>query len=236
MANTLMPHTRSTGPNARCPRVPLGVFLAAHPGGAATQLPAWHGLNPADIAVLVRTYTKLGDLIVDIDAHPTITAAAWYLHRVPATLDSTSGDERIRLLPTPPAQPAQPASGLDGGAALLLVTLPRPGITIGDRPAMVEALYHWRALLRPGGHLIVVPTVADPNGRISHRATVIARAHEVGLRWQQHLLIIAGPPDHEPRTEPSQAAIPARLLGGRHIAAHRTPLVFTTIEPEAVDA
>jgi hypothetical protein len=228
-----MPRTRSTDPGARRPRVPLGMFLASRPAGS--RLSAWHGLNPADVAVLVRTYTQRWDLVVDIDAHPTITAAAWYLHRTPATLD---GGGQVRLLPAPPDQPQtpQPARNLDGGdAALVLVALPRPGVPTGDRPSLVQALCRWRNLLHPGGYLITVPT-ASAGGRVSHRAAIIAAAHEAGLRWQQHLLIVAATPGHEPRTDPTPAAIPARLVGGRHVAAYRTPLVFTTIEPEAVDA
>lgn len=228
-----MPHTRSTDPGTRRPRVPLGVFLASHP--TATRLPAWHGLNPADVAVLVRTYTRRGDLVVDLDAHPTITAAAWYLHRIPATLD---GGGQVRLLPAPPDQPqaAQPSHHPEVGAALVLATLPRPGVPTSDRPTLVEALCRWRNLLHPRGYLITIPTAGAEPRQVSHRAAIIAAAHEGGLRWQQHLLIVADVSGHELRTDPAPAMIPARLVGGRHIAAHRTPLVFTTIEPEAIDA
>lgn len=224
-----MPHTRSTRPSARQPRVPLGVFVATDTTGTGSQRSAWHGMAPADVAVLVRTYTRHGDLVVDLDAHPTITAAVCYLRRIPATLTGSGGDEQLRLLLAPPDQPEPPARDPDVGAGLVVATLPRPGLDSGGRGAVAAALWRWQMLLRPGGHLIVVPTLTAGPGRLGQRAAIIAAATEVGLRWQQHLLVIAHPPEHEPRTEAAQAAIGARLLGGRHVPAHLTPVVFATV-------
>ncbi|MBN1174301.1 MAG: hypothetical protein JXA67_19180 [Micromonosporaceae bacterium] len=218
-----MPHTRSARPSTRQPRVPLGVFIATDTTGTGSHRPAWHGMAPADVAVLIRTYTDHGDLVVDLDAHPTITAAACYLHRVPATLTGTGDDEQLRLLPAPSDQPEPPTCDPDVGAGLVLAALPRPSLDAADRNGVAAALWRWRMLLRPGGHLIVVPAATGvPGGR----AAIIAAAAEVGLRWQQHLLITVNPPEHEP--EPSGSGIGARLLDGRHVPAHLTPLVFAT--------
>jgi hypothetical protein len=199
---------------------------------APRRLPAWHGATPAAVAEIIRTYTTDGDLVVDLDAHPTISAAARFLHRVPATLTTTRDGARIRLLPAPPDEP-NPQDGStfppNRGAALVLVTLPRPDAEGAGPDGLSLAMQRWRTLLRPGGFLIAIPTTAEPSvGRISHRAAIIAAARTAGLRWQQQLLIVAGLPADEPRTEATPAA--ARLVDGRHVPAHRIPLVFAQAE------
>lgn len=239
VAHTSMPPTSSTTSRTRRPRVPVGLFLAAgcQPGTdrpSPGRLPAWHGATPTAVAEIIRTYTADGDLVVDLDAHPTISAAARFLHRVPATLTTTRLVGRIRLLPAPPDEPnpqQDDAPAPEGGTALVLVTLPRPDAEGADPDGLSRCMQHWRTLLRPGGFLIAVPIAADPSvGRISHRAAIIAAARSAGLRWQQQLLIVAGLPEDEPQTEATPAA--GRLVDGRHVPAHRIPLVFTTVEAE----
>ena len=235
-----MPPTRSTPSRTRRPRVPVGLFLATgcQPGTerpAPAGQPSWHGATPAAVAEIIRTYTTDGDLVIDLDAHPTVNAAARFLHRRPATLTTTDLGPRIRLLPPPPGEPGsfQEVAPVGSDAALVLVTLPRAEVRDTDPETLSRAMQHWRTLLRPGGFLIVVPTPpTHPTGRLSPRAAVIAAAPTAGLRWHQQLLIVAGLPDDEPHPETT----PIRLLDGRHISAHRTPLVFTTVESEVTHA
>ncbi|MBN1172659.1 MAG: hypothetical protein JXA67_10845 [Micromonosporaceae bacterium] len=231
------------------PRVPVGVFLAADCQSSSRRspigrLPSWHGATPVAVAEIIRTYTADGDLIIDLDAHPAVTAAAWFLHRVPATISPGKDGQRIRVLPPPPSEPIPPRDTTTCAteAALVLATLPRP-----DEPDnstdLALALQRWQTLLRPGGFLIVVPTSTEPTAeRPSLRRAIIAAAPAAGLRWHQQLLIVTRLPESEPRaqalTVPADgASADAVLAGGRHADAHRMPLVFTPTEfPEVTHA
>ncbi|MBT8226735.1 MAG: hypothetical protein HKP61_05450 [Dactylosporangium sp.] len=228
------------------PRVPVGVFLATgcqpgHGRAPAGRLPSWHGATPVAVAEIIRTYTADGDLIVDLDAHPAVTAAAWFLHRIPATLTTGRDGQRLRALPPPPGEPTPPrdadAAPAGAQAALVLATLPRPDEP--DNPTtLARALQRWRTLLSPGGYLIVTPASVEPTAqRPSPRGAVIAAAPAAGLRWHQQLLIVTRLPETEPRAEALAAPVNAVLPDGRHARAHRTPLVFVTAQfPEVTHA
>ena len=104
----------TSAPPAPAPRVPIGVFLGADCQSSDRRpsrvghLPSWHGATPVAVAEIIRTYTTDGDLIIDLDTHPTVTAAAWFLHRIPATLTTGRAGQRIRVLAPPPGEPAPP--------------------------------------------------------------------------------------------------------------------------------
>jgi hypothetical protein len=228
--------------------VPVGLFLAtAHrprrPRGSAlaSDLPDWHGLSASNLAYLIRRYTRFGDVVLDLDEHPTVAAAARYLHRAPAKLVAQDGAERIRLLPPPKdANRSRRVVSRPGpGANLVLVVLPRAGEYSLDLHGMTRAMSTWRRLLRPGGHLIAALTARGPEpGTISHRSTVIAAARAAGLIYHQHIpVLLVALPAHDPRTDPEPAEEPdgRRLRGGRHLPAFRDLVVFagTAIGGEA---
>jgi hypothetical protein len=81
-----MPQTHPT--DNRPTRAPVGLFL--HPTHtyrptdlAGRALPDWYGVHPDHVAHLIARYTHDGDTVLDTDGHPTVAAAAEYLHRHP---------------------------------------------------------------------------------------------------------------------------------------------------------
>lgn len=241
-----MPKTSSTNhtrrPLTRSQPVPVGLFLAsthsprrspfAHPG-----MPNWHGLSPSNLAYLIHRTTRFGDVVLDLDEHPTVAAAARYLHRAPAKLVTDRETARIRLLPPPKDanRPRRVVCRPGPGANLILLTLPRAGTHSLDLHGMTQAMSTWRRLLRPGGFLIAALTARGTQpgtepGTLSHRSTVIAAARAAGLVYHQHIPVLLVPlPDHDPRTDPEAPAEPndgRRLLAGRHLPVFRDLVVF----------
>jgi hypothetical protein len=229
-----MPQTHPT--DTRPPRAPVGLLLTpththrpTGPNGRA--LPDWYGIHPDHVAHLIARYTRDGDTVLDTDAHPTIAAAAEYLHRHPglAITEREHPHGWYEPFDGHPAQAARP------GAGLVLATLPRLDVDGRDPHAVSQALAAWQALLRPGGFLAVLLTAGPGTAAIGHRSTVIAAARAAGLLYHQHIpALLTRLPDTEPRTEARPAARP-QLIAGRHARAHRDLLVFATITPEAAD-
>ncbi|MEN3266541.1 hypothetical protein, partial [Pseudonocardia sp.] len=151
---------RTTRRATRSEPVPVGLFLAStHPRRspfARPGVPDWHGLSPNQVAYLIRHYTRLGDVVLDLDEHPTIAAAARYLRRAPAKLVTHAGTSRVRLVPPRPNvdRPRRVVCRPGPGANLIVATLPRAAANSLDLHAMTHAMSGWRRLLRPGGHLI----------------------------------------------------------------------------------
>jgi hypothetical protein len=224
-----MPQTRPTLTGSGLAPVPVGIFLPTPPRTrpAGTRASArhgdWYGVTPHDTAHLVAALTKRGDLVIDLDEHPTITHAARFLGRQPAHLTTDGQHHRVR--------PAPPARRLYGHPAvgLLLARLPRAGADSGDLHAMTGAMHTWRGLLRPGGYLLTA--LAAPHrdgGLVGHRATLITAARAAGLSWCHELLVaLVALPEHEPRAMPDTAAgTRAALADGRHDVVHVKLLVF----------
>ncbi|TWG14539.1 hypothetical protein FHX34_104839 [Actinoplanes teichomyceticus] len=230
MATVPMPQTHTT--DTRPTRAPVGLLLRpthphrpADPSGQA--LPDWYGVHPDHVAHLIARYTRDGDIVLDADAHPTVTAAAEHLHRHPGLAITDRDCSRGG------------AESLDhrsaATAGLVLATLPRLNVDSRNPHALSQALGAWREFLRPGGFLVVLLTAGPGTGALGHRSTVIAAARAAGLLYHQHipaLLVLL--PETEPRTDTRPAARPP-LVEGRHIRAHRDLLVFATITPEAAD-
>ncbi|WP_328366672.1 hypothetical protein [Micromonospora zamorensis] len=230
-----MPQTSPHHPE----RPPVGLFLVpAHHGDAPLIDPAaWHGIDPRRLAWLIRHYTHDGDLVADLDNHPTVFRAARYLHRYPVTITSDGG--RIRVTDDRPARARRLA---EDGLALLLAGLPRPdGHRLGSHDT-AEAMRLWHRLLRPGGFVLVAlhARAPEPGRRISRRSTVISAARIAGLRYHQHIPVLVVPlPAHDPRTDAATAAsTPPALLDGRHLHTHMDVLAFTatTLDQEDTDA
>lgn len=230
-----MPQTHHVGPGARAERVPVGIFLPPPTRGRSRTAPArrladWHGLDARNVARLVATYTRRGDLVLDLDGHPTITRAARYLRRHPARL-VTDRDGRLLRIDGVSDDDASRARRLakQPGVGLVVWTPPRPGRYGLDLHEMAQAMRRWRALLRPGGFLLTALAAhSTGNGPVSHRSTVITAARAAGLLYHQHLLVVqVSLPDQEPRAEADTAAgTRPRLPGGRHVPAHVDLLVF----------
>src|SRR5436190_22289155 len=88
-----MPQTRSSTPSSAAgpglPPIPVGIFLPAQqvppatppqPSTGPTLQPAaghgeWCGVQARELARLIANYTRPGDLIADLDEHPTVAHA-----------------------------------------------------------------------------------------------------------------------------------------------------------------
>jgi len=238
-----MPKPSSTAPAGRPQPVPVGLFLAStrEPGtrhsprrslAAVPGLPDWNGLSPAHLAYLIRHYTRIGDVVVDVDSHRSIIAAARYLHRTPARLTTIRTCLRVRLIP-PAGQRTGRVRRSRPGADLILATLPRAEAYTLDLHGLTRAMNAWRSVLGPDGFLLTMLTTHRPEpGRISHRSTVIAAARAAGLLYHQHIPVVLVPlPEQELRTDPERANETGdgrRLLAGRHVPAFRDLLAFAS--------
>jgi hypothetical protein len=242
-SSTNRPTNRIGQPATRLEPVPVGLFLdsMSRPRRAAfvrPGMPDWHGLSPSDLAYLIRRYTRFGDVVLDLDEHPTVAAAARYLRRAPARLVTHRAANRVRLLPPGTDRPRRVVRRAGPGANLVLVTLPRAGVHRLDLPGVTRAMSAWRRLLRPGGHLIVALTARGPGsssepGTVGHRSAVVAAGRAAGLIYHQHIPVLLIPlPERDPRTDPEPSTEPVsgpadgRLRGGRHVSAFRDLVVF----------
>jgi hypothetical protein len=218
-----MPHPHLTAGQAGLDPVPVAVLLPP-PGRAGTTasssaVPARRGrLSAHAAAQVVTVYTRAGELVADLDANPTLAAAAHWLdrhHRAITGHGWATGPRGGQLAPR--------------RAQLLVAALPRPGAT--RLAAMAAWLRHARArLVTPGGYLLVTvaaTTRSRPGrGYADHATTVVAAARSAGWAWQQQLIDITEPlPDHDPATE---ATATAALGRARHRVVHQELLVFTT--------
>lgn len=225
-----MPQTHPT--DTRPTRAPVGLFL--HPthtyrptDAAGRALPDWYGVHPDHVANLIARYTHDGDTVLDTDGHPTVAAAAEYLHRHPG-IAVTEGEH-------PPVWPKPFDGRSSADAGLVLATLPRLHIDTSDVHDLSRALRAWQELLRPGGFLAVLLTAGPGTAAPATRSTVIAAARTAGLLYHQHIpALLVRLPEADPRTEPRPADRPP-LLAGRHVRAHRDLVVFASITPEAAD-
>jgi SAM-dependent methyltransferase len=209
-------HPHHTASDLHRPRVAL-LLVSPHQRLAVDES-NWNGVDSPRLAWLIGHYTRVGDLILDLDRHPSVRQAAVYLHRRAATADpDTSVPERIHEAALVLAGPAH--------------------LDLGNLPRLVEALRGWHRLLRPGGFLLTVLPPAGAEGRrTSRRTTVITAARAAGLRYHQHLPVVLVPlPDDEPRTRANSAAsIAPALLDGRHLPVHLDVLTFaaSTLDEE----
>jgi hypothetical protein len=194
-------------------------------------LPDWYGIHPDHVAHLIARYTRDGDTVLDTDAHPSVAAAAEYLHRRPGIAVTHSDSPHV----WPEPLDGRSAATARHGAGLVLATLPRLDVDSRDTHAISHALHTWRALLRPGGFLVVLLTAGPGTAAIGHRSTVIAAARTAGLLYHQHIpALLVQLPETEPRIEPT-VALHRPLLAGQHVPAHRDLLVFASLTPEAAD-
>ncbi|BCB83663.1 hypothetical protein [Phytohabitans suffuscus] len=221
-----MPHSTQHDPTtAGLPPVPVALLLPTpdrrrRPASVRPTGGDWFDLGRRAAAAVIANYTRRGDLVIDLDRSPTIAAAARWLHRHPATL-VTDSHRQPRARRT-----GKPVWGRRG-AGLIIARLPRPEAFTLDLHGMTRAMHTWRRLLRPGGFLLTVLTVADAG---NHATAVITAARTAGLTYHQHLIAArAVLPEHEPRAEATTAfGTIARLLDGRHVVTHTGLYAFAT--------
>ncbi|MFB9238716.1 hypothetical protein ACFFWC_24845, partial [Plantactinospora siamensis] len=159
-----MPKPSFTASGDRPQPAPVGLLLARTRVARTprTGVPDWHGLSPSHLAYLIRRYTHLGDVVLDLDAHPAAIAASAYLNRVPARLFTGRHGLHVRLLPPTSELRTRHAMRRRGaGVGLMLATLPN-GAQGPDRDHTATAMNIWRRLLRPGGFLLVGLTASQP--------------------------------------------------------------------------
>ncbi|MEU7753624.1 hypothetical protein [Micromonospora sp. NPDC049171] len=230
-----MPKPSSTAPGDRPQPAPVGLLLPRTrvPRTPRTGMPDWHGLSPSHLAYLIRRYTRVGDVVLDLDAHPAAIAATAYLDRIPARLVTGRHGLHVRLLPHAPEHRTRHAMRRPGPRVDLILTALPQGEQGLARDGIATAMSTWRPLLRPGGFLLVSLTASQSQpGEFSRRATVVAAARAAGLFYHQHIPAVLVPlPEHEPRTapeHPDEADDGRRLLAGRHLPTFRDLLVFAT--------
>ena len=221
-----MPQTHLTASATGLVPVPVAVLLPTlagqHAESAISELPSWHGVTARDAASLVHRLSAAGDLLIELDRHPTITAAAVYLDRRASAV--LSG---VHVLgPSACGQPVSTRSSHQAG--LIFAALPRPDMAPDDLGGLSAAMRTWRAGLRPGGYLLTALTLShlDQAGAehpLIYRASVIAAARTAGLTWQQEWLVLTaslaavpGPP----------LDLPSALVDGRHLRVHVKLLAF----------
>jgi hypothetical protein len=217
-----MPQTHPTASATGLLPIPVAVLLPTptsgpRGGSAVRDLPDWHGVTARDTAGLITRLSAEGELVIELDGHPTILRAAEYHGR-------RSGS----ALPgrTEAVRHRRPAG-------LIFAALPRPGIAPGGLGSLSTAMQTWRAGLRPGGYLLTVLTRPGSGEDATehpliYRAGVIAAARTAGLTWQQEFLVLnAPPPTDEPRAMPGTPVdLPSALVNGRHLCVHVKVLAF----------
>jgi hypothetical protein len=192
-------------------------LLLPPPGSRPSPVRRRRGLSRHAACQLLAWYSTAGDLIADLDQHPSVTAAAGWLDRRLTTCD------RARETGTADNRPP------DERAKLVIATLPRPGAN--RLPTITDWIGQIRArLLADDGYLLTVVTTGPAGGRFTHQATtVVAAARAAGLTYHQQLIDIRHPllPEHEPRAEPTTpATAPPQLHHGRHRPTHTEIYVF----------
>lgn len=223
-----MPHTpHPTAEGAGLAPVPVAILLPA--AGSRRGRAGRPGRISAHTACrLLARYTHHGELVIDLDANPAISAAAGWLERRSLTVTDHHRAERHHRKFTP--RPGEPAR-------LVIATLPRPGTT--SLPGLTEWMQQASdQLLTPGGFLLAVLTGNGARRHADPATTIITAAVAAGLSWHQHIIDVHTPLDeHEPRAEPDTAAATApRLVRGRHHRVHNDLYAFTTLGGEDPDA
>lgn len=218
-------------PGGRLSRVPVGLFLvpahALRPRQSGRELPDWYGVHPDHVAQLIARYTRDDDVVLDLDAHPTIAAAARYLHRRPVAPlgERCDGAARVRG-----------CTAVEDGAGLVIATLPRMDYDSADVAELGHVVGSWRTLLRPGGHILILIIAGPGVSGAGHRSTFVAAARAAGLIFHQHIPVALVPLAEAGGCAEHGVVPRPGLVGGRHVRAHRDLLVFASITAEAADA
>lgn len=234
-----MPSTASSQPVP----VPAALFLPTSTGLGNPGSP--DGLTPLVCARLIATYTRPGELVLDLYGTGTVAHTAQHLARRATTM-VTHRDEAHRVrraveTDQPPCRRAtartltlavnQLPAALEaavGRARLIMVRLPSPDSPRVDLAETARLLAACQTALRADGYLIAAAGSTGPDGRFAdHATTIIAAARAAGLLYHQHLPVVLDQL-HEPT--PGSRALAAQhrpaLPQGRHRRQHADLLVF----------
>jgi hypothetical protein len=199
------------------PPVPITAWRVAGVDHPYRHDPAG-GLTPRTAALLVASYTRLGDTIVSVGGDPALEGAA-------------GGGGRNYLGVDDPANLAD-LDHVAGTVQLIVLRWPppyRPGQLWTNPERMRELFAACRRLLTRGGCIAVALAVIPGESEIAyhgHPERVIPAAHDGGLGWLQHIIAITAPIVGERitwRTTPADAAI---IRAATHISIHLDLLIF----------
>src|SRR5438552_1551948 len=151
-----MLQTHSTASATDLVPVPVAVLLPTRDNHraepAVSELPDWHGVTARDAAGLITRLSAVGDLVIELDGHPTITHAAEHLGRRPAA--ALSGAHVL-------AVPGRALTRRSRWAGVIFAALPRAEVATGDLGGLSAMMQTWRAGLRPGGYLLTALTTSN---------------------------------------------------------------------------
>jgi len=194
------------------PPVPISVWRVAGVNWPANSGAA-HGLTPRLAALLIGSYTRRGDTVVDLTSDPTIAGAAGAGART--YLPATDLDEMAAL------------DHVAGRARLVVLRWPRPDVDATSATAVTDLFTGCRRLLARDGYTVVVLTPTPPGTPyVEHARLVIPAAHRAGLGYLQHIVAVTAPIAGE---RPPRAAAPAdaaTLRAATHVRVHLDLLVF----------
>lgn len=180
-------------------------------------------LTTTAAGLLLVHYTRHDDLVIDLTADPTITAAAIDLdRRISHRLTLSERRPRADADLTPP--PAAPRR-----AALVLDQAPSGLHRIDGLQRITEWIRVRHAVLaRPG---VLVLRVDSPivDGQFTDPASgLVTAARACGLIYHQHLIAVTSPLREPTGEGAGTTPAPGQLIDGRHIRAHLDLYVFVT--------
>lgn len=178
------------------------------------------GLTPRVAAMLIVTYTRPGDTVIDTTAdlaiEGTATAGSRQYHRRAATPDVASEHENpSRASLVVHRWPTEPTNDTSRDAAQQLPA-------DADLEAVLTA---GRRLATPDAHLVLVSAPASPGAYRDRARELVQALHATGGGRLRHVVLIGHNPDDDTDQAPSEAP--------RHVAAARPDLAVLVVSLRA---
>jgi hypothetical protein len=194
------------------PPVPVTVWRVAGTRSAGQQDAA--GLDPQAAGLLVGLYTQPGDTLVDLSADPAVAGAA--------------GAGARRYVPAHHPADYAPLRHLAGAARLVLLRWPSPAHPGGAESDawLADLLGGCRRLLAADGCVIAALTPPPSTGYVDHARWLIPAAHQAGLGYLQHVIVVAAPIPGDPSPRTAAPAAPATLRAATHLTVQANLLAF----------
>jgi hypothetical protein len=200
----------SAAPRPAGPGVPLSVW-AGLPAPACAPPGQPHGglVTAAAAAQVTASFSRPGDLVVNLDGTPAVTEAA-----------SAAGRVALGLAPGGPARLLAPGDPGAGTAALVITSCP------GPEPDPGGLLYAaCERVLRPGGVLAVITASPRASEAAGLPGGVVAAARAAGLTYAQHIVLVHAAIDGDHLSPAGITPGAAGLAGDARV--HSDLLVFT---------